>query len=65
LKIPAVLKNLTLLDWVLVITFIGLVAFVVQTFFPPYGWAIGAVAAIFLLFLAKRRRDKSIENQSK
>jgi len=58
LKIPAVLKNLTLLDWVLIVTFVAIVAYLVQSFFPPYGWAIGIVAALFLLYLAKSRRDK-------
>jgi hypothetical protein len=63
LKVPAVLKNLTLLDWVLVIVFVALVAYLVQTFFPPSGWAIGAVAALGLLFIAKRRRDSLDQKQ--
>lgn len=58
MKTPAILKNLTLLDWVLIITFVGIVAYLVQSFFPPYGWAIGIFAALFLLYLAKSRRDK-------
>ncbi len=58
MKIPTLLQNLTLLDWILIITFIGLVAFLGQTFVPRYGWAIGIVAALFLLYLAKSRRDK-------
>ena len=58
MKLPAVLNNMTVLDWVLVIVFMALVAYLVQTFFPPYGWAIGAVAALGLLFIAKRRRDR-------
>ena len=58
MKTPVVLKNLTLLDWVLIITFVAIVAYLVQSFFPPYGWAIGIVVALFLLYLAKSRRDK-------
>jgi hypothetical protein len=63
LKTPAVLKNLTLLDWVLIAAFTVLVVVLVQLMFPPYGWAIGLVAALFLLFLAKRRRDKLHDQQ--
>jgi hypothetical protein len=62
LKIPAVLKNLTLLDWVLITAFSVLVVVLAQLIFPPYGWAIGLVAALFLLLLAKSRRDK-LHNQ--
>jgi len=64
LKVPTVLKNLTLLDWALVIVFVALVAYLVQTFFPPYGWAMGVVAALGLLFIAKRRRDRLNEEQN-
>lgn len=53
-----IFSGFTWVDWVLVIVFVALVAYLVQTFFPPYGWAIGAVAALGLLFIAKRRRDK-------
>ncbi len=63
MKVPAVLKNLTLLDWVLVVVFVALVAYLVQSFFPPSGWAIGAVAALGLLFIAKRRRDRLDQEQ--
>ena len=65
MKVPAVLKNLTLLDWVLVVVFVALVAYLVQSFFPPYGWAIGAVAALGLLFIAKRRRDRLDQEQKR
>jgi hypothetical protein len=63
LKVPVVLKNLTLLDWVLAGIFVTLIAYLVQTFFPPTGWAIGAVAALGLLFIAKRRRDKLMKQE--
>lgn len=58
MKLPEIFKNLTWLDLVLIIAFVVLVAYLVQSFFPPYGWAIGVVAALGLIFLAKRRRDK-------
>jgi hypothetical protein len=64
LKIPVVLKNLTTLDWVLIVAFTVLVVILVQLMFPPYGWAIGLVAALFLLFLAKSRRDKLHRDQN-
>jgi uncharacterized membrane-anchored protein len=48
---------MTLLDWILAAAFTVLVALAVNSFFPPYGWLIGTAAALFLLFLAKRRRD--------
>jgi hypothetical protein len=64
LKIPTILKNVTPLDWVLIAAFTVLVAVLVQLMFPPYGWAIGLVAALFLLFLAKSRRDKLNRDQN-
>ena len=62
LKLPSILKNMTWLDWLLVVLFTGLVALLVNSFFPPYGWAIGMAAALLLLYLAKRRRDNLIKN---
>jgi hypothetical protein len=61
MKLPAVLKNMTMLDWLLAVVFIGLVTFLVQSFFPPFGWLIGLAVALGLLYLAKRRRDKLME----
>jgi len=63
LKIPTILKDLTPLDWILIAAFTVLVAVLVQLIFPPYGWAIGIVAALFLLFLAKSRRDQLHRDQ--
>jgi hypothetical protein len=58
MKLPTILKNLTVLDWVLIVAFILMLAWLGQTFVPRYGWAIGIAAALFLLYLAKSRRDK-------
>lgn len=63
MKIPTILKDLTPLDWILIAAFTVLVAVLVQLIFPPYGWAIGIVAALFLLFLAKSRRDQLHRDQ--
>lgn len=61
MKLPAFFRKMTMLDWLLAIMFIGLVTFLVQSFYPPYGWLIGLAAALGLLYLAKRRRDKLME----
>ena len=61
MKLPAIFKNMTILDWLLAVVFIGLVTFLVQSFFPPFGWLIGLAVALGLLYLAKRRRDKLME----
>ncbi len=51
-------KDMNTLDWVLAIAFIACVAYLVYLIFPPNGWWIGLVAALLLLFIAKRRRDR-------
>ena len=56
-KFLSVFKNMTLLDWVLAAVFTALVAYVVNSFFPPQGWLIGVAVSLVLLYLAKRRRD--------
>ncbi len=56
---------MTFLDWLLAVMFIGLVSFLIQSFFAPYGWLIGMAAALGLLYLAKRRRDRLIGGQDK
>lgn len=61
MKLPVIFQNMKMLDWLLAIVFIGLVTFLVQSFFPPYGWLIGLAVALVLLYLAKRRRDKLME----
>ena len=65
MKIPTVFKNLNWLDGVLMVVFTALVSIIVQSFFPPQGWAIGIVAALFLLYLAKSRRDKLKQAQER
>ena len=56
-KVFSVFKNMSLLDWVLAAAFTALVAYVVNSFFPPQGWLIGVAVSLVLLYLAKRRRD--------
>lgn len=55
---PGVFQGLNWLDWLLAVLFTGIVALLVQSFFPPYGWAIGIVISLVLLYLAKRKRDR-------
>ena len=50
-------QNMSLLDWLLAVVFIAVVALLVNSLLPVYGWLIGIVVALGLLFLAKRRRD--------
>jgi hypothetical protein len=57
----SIFNNMNYIDWILAILFIGLVAYAVNLIFPPNGWMIGVVAALLLLFIAKRRRDNLIK----
>ncbi len=57
-KEPALFSNMTLSDWLLAVLFAAVVAVLAQLTFPPYGWLIGIVVSLGLLYLAKRRRDK-------
>ena len=54
---PPIFSNMTPADWILAALFTIIVAYLVQSFFPPHGWLIGTAAALGLLYLAKRRRD--------
>lgn len=55
---PSLFSNMTLADWLLAAVFTAVLAVLVHLNFPPYGWLIGIVIALGLLYLAKRRRDK-------
>jgi len=55
---PSLFSNMTPTDWLLAALFTVVVTTLVQLTFPPYGWLIGLVIALGLLYLAKRRRDK-------
>jgi uncharacterized membrane-anchored protein len=56
-NVLSVFKNMNVLDWVLAAAFTVLVAYVVNSIFPPQGWLIGLAVSLALLYLAKRRRD--------
>ena len=51
-------SDLSLLDWLLASAFIVVVSLLVNSLMPNYGWAVGIVIALVLLFLAKRKRDR-------
>lgn len=55
---PPIYSNMNLVDWLLAAVFTAVVATLAQRLFPPYGWAVGVVIALVLLYLAKRRRDQ-------
>ncbi len=54
---PNPFSNMTLLDWLLAAAFTLVLAFLGSTLLPSYGWLIGILVALILLYLAKRRRD--------
>ena len=58
------LNDMNALDWVLAAAFLACVAYLVHTIFPPHGWWIGLVAALVLLVIAKRRRDRLKKDHS-
>jgi len=57
-KFLSIFENMNALDWVLAVLIIALLAYAVNLIFPPNGWMIGIVAALLLLYIAKRRRDR-------
>ena len=62
-KEPSLFSNMTPLDWLLAALFTVVVAALAYLTFPPYGWLIGIIIALGLLYHAKRRRDK-MQNRS-
>lgn len=60
-KYFSVFKNMKAVDWILVVLIIALIAYAANLIFPPNGWMIGVLAALLLLILAKRRRDRLIK----
>ncbi len=51
-------SGMTLIDWLLAAGFTLVLALLGNSLFPDYGWLIGILAALVLLYLAKRRRDR-------
>lgn len=49
--------NMNWLDWLLVVAFTAVLAFIASLLLPAYGWPLGAIAGLALLYLAKKRRD--------
>jgi hypothetical protein len=60
-KNSSILAHMNWLDWLLALVFIGLLAWIGGLFLPVYGWPLGAIAALALLYLAKSRRDRAIQ----
>ena len=61
MKIQELFKNFTIIDWLLAAAFIGLVAFAINALLPGYGWMIGIVVALVLLYLAIRKRGTLVK----
>ncbi|MDO9120199.1 MAG: hypothetical protein Q8R87_11975 [Anaerolineaceae bacterium] len=57
-KYLSIFENMNAVDWLLAVVITALLAYAVNMVFPPNGWLMGIVAALLLLFLAKRRRDR-------
>lgn len=57
-KEPSLFSNMAPLDWLLAAVFTALVVYLAHTYFPPWGWLIGLIVALGMLYLAKRRRDR-------
>jgi hypothetical protein len=57
-KEPSLFSNMSPVDWLLAIAFTAVVVYLAQSYFPPWGWLLGLVVSLGLLYLAKRRRDR-------
>jgi uncharacterized membrane protein AbrB (regulator of aidB expression) len=57
-KYLSIFENMNAVEWLLAVVITALLAYAVNMVFPPNGWLMGIVAALLLLFLAKRRRDR-------
>ena len=57
-KEPSLFSNMNTVDWLLAGTFTAVVVYLAQSYVPPWGWLIGLIVALGLLYLAKRRRDR-------
>ena len=55
---PSFFSDLTRLDWLLAAAFIVVVSLLVNSLLPSYGWAVGILIALALLYFAKRKRDR-------
>lgn len=55
---PSIFHNLTLSDWLLAGLFLLVLMVLGNNLAPGIGILIGLLAALELLYLAKRRRDK-------
>ena len=62
----SVFSRMTVIDWILAIVFTALVSYMGNLISPSYGWGIGLIVSLLLLYLAKTRRDRlTEENDSK
>jgi hypothetical protein len=45
------------LDWLLALGFCAILGYIADLFLPTYGWPLGILAGLTMLYLAKTRRD--------
>lgn len=50
-------------DWILAAAFTGLMTFAFWLVLPDYGWAIGIALGGYLIYRAKRKRDRLMKEQ--
>lgn len=64
-KMHSLFTHMNWLDWLLAVGFTALLAIIADLFLPPYGWVLGALAGLGLLYLAKTRRDAAYADSEK
>lgn len=46
------------IDWVLAIVFLIIAALMLGLLLPPYGYLVGAVLGAYIIYAAKKNRDR-------
>jgi hypothetical protein len=64
-KRPSIFSHMNWLDWLLTASFTALMGFIADLFLPTYGWFLGGLAGLALIYLAKTRRDAAYADAEK
>ena len=59
------IKSMDWIDWLLAVVFIGVAAAVLGMLIPPYGYPVGAALGAYMIYLAKRNRDRLKDDRLK
>ena len=62
MKLRELIKDMSLIDWLLLVLFVGLVSFACESLLPGYGWGIGALVGLLLAVVAIRKRGKLLDD---